>query len=388
MERIVVAGIGETRMGKHPDRSLQDLVREAGAMAIEDSGFDKSMIQALYMSNFNAQFLCNQGHIGPLTSEALGLGTIPTLRVEGACASGSIAFRQALMAVLAGFYDVVLVGGVEKMTHRETETVTTGIASAADFEHEANVGITFPSIFAMMANRYAYEYADPRDAMALSAVQNHDNAMLNPDAQMHKRITVEQVRTGVPIALPLTVFDCSLVTDGAAFAVIAKLDVAKRHARHRLVEVIGSGHAGDSLSAASKASLTTLAATVAAAKEAYEMAGLRPDDIDFAEVHDCFTITQILNAEDLGFFEKGAGVRAVLDGKTARDGRIPINVSGGLKAKGHPIGATGLSQIFEVATQLRGEAGDRQLKNAEVGLNHNLGGTAATCLVNIFRGVA
>ena len=388
MQRVVVAGIGETRMGKHPDLTLRDLIQDAGTKAIADSGLDKSMIQALYMSNFNAQFLCHQGHLGALASEVLGLGTIPTLRTEAACASGSIAFRQAVMAIQAGFYDVVLVGGVEKMTHRETESVTTGIASAADFNLEGSLGITFPSIFAMIANRYAYEYTDPREAMTACAVQNHDNGLLNPDAQMRKKVTAEQVKGGFPVASPLTVFDCSLVTDGAAFVMLSRLDVAKAHARHRLVEVVGSGHAGDTLTAASKGSLTTLAATVRAASDAYKMAGLTPGDIDLAEVHDCFTITQILNGEDLGFFEKGHGPRAVLDGQTARDGRIPINVSGGLKAKGHPIGATGLSQVFEVVTQIRGEAGERQVKNAEIGLNHNLGGTAATCLVNIFQGVA
>jgi acetyl-CoA C-acetyltransferase len=374
-------------MGKHPGRGLRDLILEAGGKALADAGIDRGRIEALYMSNFNSQYLCYQGHMGPLASEVLGLGNIPTMRAEGACASGSIAFRQALMVVQAGFYDVVMVGGVEKMTHRETETVTTGIASAADFELEANVGITFPSIFAMMANRYAHEYGDPREAMAVCAVQNHDSAMLNPDAQMHKRITVEQVKGGFPIAYPLTVFDCSLVTDGAAFVILAALDVARELAGRRAVEVIGCGQAGDTLTAASKKSLTTLAATARAAQDAYRMAGVGPGDIDLAEVHDCFTITQILNIEDLGFCAKGKGVAAVLAGETGRAGRIPVNVSGGLKAKGHPIGATGLSQIFEMVTQLRGEAGERQVAGAETGLTHNLGGTAATCLVSIFRGV-
>ena len=386
MKRVFVAGIGETRMGKHPGRRLRDLIQEAGERALADSGFEKSAVQALFMSNFNGQFLCNQGHVGPLASEALGLGAIPTLRTEGACASGSIAFRQATMSIQAGFYDVVMVGGVEKMTHCNAETVTSGIASAADFEQEASVGITFPSIFAMMANRYAYEYGDPREAMAFCAVQSHANALLNPDAQMQKAITVEQVKAGAPIASPLTVYDCSLVSDGAAFVVLASAESHTRRRDRMAVEVVGSGHAGDTLTAASKGSLTTLAATVRAAKDAYRMARVGPADIALAEVHDCFTITQLLNIEDLGFFEKGASAKAVLDGKTARDGSIPINVSGGLKAKGHPIGATGLSQIYEIVTQLRGEAGERQVTDARFGLTHNLGGTAATCLVHIFEG--
>lgn len=386
MRSVSVIGIGETKMGKHPNRSLRDLIAEAGNKAISDAGIDKSMIQALYLGNFNSQFLCYQGHMGPLASEVLELGNIPTVRTEGACASGSLAFRQALIAVAAGVYDVVIVGGVEKMTHRDTATVTTGIASAADIELEVNLGVTFPSIFAMIANRYFYEYGDVRDAMAMCAVQNHEHALLNPDAQMQKRITVENVKAGAPISSPLTVFDCSLVTDGSAFVVLAATDVAKSFAKQRLVEVIGSGHAGDTITAHTKRSLTTLNATVNAAKQAYAMAGLTPNDINLAEVHDCFTITQILNTEDLGFFEKGSGGRAVLEGKTSLQGSIPINASGGLKAKGHPIGATGLSQIYEIIIQIRGEAGARQVKGAEIGLTHNLGGTAATCVINIFRG--
>jgi len=386
MRSVSVIGIGETKMGRFPDKSLRDLIQEAGEKAILDAGIERGDIKALYMSNFNAQFLCGQGHIGPLACEALGLGNIPALRVEGACASGSLAFRQALIAVASGLYDVVLVGGVEKMTHRSTEVVTEGIASAADIALEAGLGATFPSLFAMIANRYFHEYGNVRDEMALCAVQNHDNALLNPDAQLHKKITLEQVKNGVRIADPLTVFDCSLVSDGAAFLVLAATDLARAVSRKRVVEVIGCGQAGDTLTLASKRSLTTFDATLHAAAKAYAMAGINPADVGFAEVHDCFTITQLINIEDLGFFQKGKGALAIAQGKTAAKGSIPINLSGGLKAKGHPIGATGLSQIFEVVTQLRGDAGGRQAGNAEIGLTHNIGGTAATCVVNIFRG--
>lgn len=386
MRSVSVIGIGETKIGRFPDRSLRDLILEAGEKAIVDAGIEREDVKALFMSNFNSQFLCGQGHIGPLASEILGLGSIPTIRVEGACASGSLAFRQALIAVASGMYDVVLVGGVEKMTHQSTEIVTAGVASAMDFELEASLGATFPAIFAMIANRYFHEYGNARDEMAMCAVQNHENALLNPDAQLHKRITVDQVRNGIPIASPLTIFDCSLVSDGAAFVVLAATDLAKSFSRKRIVEVVGCGQAGDTLTIASKRSLTTFDATVNAARQAYAMAGITPSQIDLAEVHDCFTITQIINTEDLGFFAKGKGAAAVAEGKTAANGQIPINVSGGLKAKGHPIGATGLSQIYEVVTQLRGEGGARQLKQADIGLTHNIGGTAATCVVSIFRG--
>lgn len=386
MRSVSVIGIGETKIGRFPDRSLRDLILEAGEKAIVDAGIEREDVKALFMSNFNSQFLCGQGHIGPLASEILGLGSIPAIRVEGACASGSLAFRQALIAVASGMYDVVLVGGVEKMTHQSTETVTAGVASAMDFELEASLGATFPAIFAMIANRYFHEYGNARDEMAMCAVQNHENALLNPDAHLQKRITVDQVRNGIPIASPLTIFDCSLVSDGAAFVVLAATDLAKSFSRKRIVEVVGCGQAGDTLTIASKRSLTTFDATVNAARQAYAMAGITPSQIDLAEVHDCFTITQIINTEDLGFFAKGKGAAAVAEGKTAANGQIPINVSGGLKAKGHPIGATGLSQIYEVVTQLRGEGGARQLKQADIGLTHNIGGTAATCVVSIFRG--
>jgi acetyl-CoA C-acetyltransferase len=386
MRSVSVIGIGETKMGKLPNMSLKDLIREAGNKAIEDAGIEKESIQALYLGNFNGAYWSLQSHMGALAAETLGLDSIPTVRTEGACASGSLAFRQALMAIRAGIYDVVIVGGAEKMTHKNTETITTGLASAADMELEVNLGATFPSLFAMIANRYFHEYGNIRKEMAMAAVQNHKNAMLNPNAQMHKLITVEDVYNGFAVAHPLTVYDCSLITDGAAFIVLAATEVAEKMTKNRVVEVVGSGHAGSQLTLAGKRTITTFDATLKAAAEAYRMAGLKPSDIHLAEVHDCFTITQIINTEDLGFFEKGKGAWGLAEGKTALDGIIPINTSGGLKAKGHPIGATGLSQIYEVVTQIRGQGGERQIRKADIGLTQNLGGSAATCVVNIFKG--
>ncbi|MTI17742.1 thiolase domain-containing protein [Rhodobacteraceae bacterium RKSG542] len=387
MKKISILGIGETKMGRLADRSLRDLIKEAGTKAIEDAGIEKERIQAVYMGNFNSQFLTGQGHMGPMVSEALGLGNVPTVRTEGACASGSLALRMAIMAVSAGEYDVVLVGGAEKMTHQPTETVTTGIASAMDFELEAMQGFTFPACFAMIANRYFYEYRNVKKEMGMVAYNAHQNALLNPDAQMQKDFSLEKILSADPIASPLSLFDCSLVTDGAAFIVIANADVADSIAtKHRRVDIIASGHAGDSLTLASKASITSFGAAKAAAAQAYAQAGLKPADIDLAEVHDCFTITQIINTEDLGFFEPGKGGDAVAEGLTALHGAKPINTSGGLKAKGHPIGGTGISQIFELVTQLRGDAGERQIRKADIGLAHNLGGTAATCVITILKG--
>lgn len=388
MRSVSILGIGEIPMGKYPDRSLRQMILEAGTAAIQDAGIEKSQIQALYLGNFVGQPLAGQGLMGALASEVLGLGTIPHVRTEGACASGSLAFRMATAAIQAGWYDIVLVGGVEKMTHQPTGVVTDSIASAMDYELEAMQGYTFPSNFAMIAHRYFHEYRNIKKEMAMCAVNAHSNGALNPNAQMQKEITLEKALNAPMIADPLGLFDCSLVTDGAVFLVLAASDVAESICRNRqrIVDVIGSGHAGSSITLFSKNIITSFEATKAAAKQAYTQAGLTPKDIDFAEVHDCFTITQIINTEDLGFFEAGHGADAVAEGLTARTGCKPINVSGGLKAKGHPIGATGLSQMYELVTQIRGEAGPRQLKKADIGLAHNLGGTGGTCLIHILKG--
>lgn len=386
MRTVSVIGIGETKMGRLAHRTNHDLIREAGEKAIADAGIEKKEIQALYMGNFVGGYLCWQNHYGAMASEVLNLGNVPTVHTEGACASGGLAFRMGYLGILSGLYDIVLVGGVEKMTHRPTETVTTAVASAMDFELEAMKGMTFPANFAMIANRYFHEYRNVKREMALCAVNAHKNACLNPDAQMPKELDLEKVLEAAPIASPLSIFDCSLVTDGAAFAVLASGQIAGKLCKKRIVDVAGSGHAGDALTLYGKKSITSFAASRDAARQAYGQAGLTPAEIDFAEVHDCFTITQIINTEDLGFFPPGKGADAVAEGITALDGKKPINPSGGLKAKGHPIGATGISQIFEVVTQIRGEAGPRQLKKADVGLAQNLGGTAATCVINIFTG--
>ncbi len=387
MRPVAIAGIGETPMGKYPTRSVHEMVAQAGNAALLDAGVDRSQVQGLYVGNFNGQALVGQGHIGPLVAETLDLPAVPTIRTEGACASGSLALMLGIQAVQYGIYDIVLVGGVEKMTHRSTATVTEAIASAMDVELEASHGLTFPGSFAMVANRYFHEYRNIKPEMAQVAVNAHHNALLNPTAQMHKAITVEKVLEAAPIADPLGLYDCSLVTDGAAFLVLTTTEIARGLDNgHRIVEVVGTGHGGDRLTLSAKESMTSFAATKQAAAAAFGAAGLGPGDIDFAEVHDCFTITQIINTEDLGFFAPGTGADAVARGDVALDGILPINPSGGLKAKGHPIGATGISQAYEVVTQLRGAAGARQVGRSDIGLTHNLGGTAATCVVNIFKG--
>lgn len=385
MRDVFVAGIGETPMGRYPERGLHAMIEEAGQQAITESGIDPSRIGAAYIGNFAGQALTGQAHLGPLMTETLGLSDVPALRVEGACASGGLAMLQAVQAIRYGIHDAVLVGGVEKMTHQTTSVVTEALTAAMDVEYEAHSGLTFPGIFAMVANRYFHEHRNVRREMAQVAVQSHDNAVLNPHAQLQKQITVDKVLDAPVIADPFGLFDCSLVTDGAAFMVLTAEDLLGGSA-HRRVRISGSGHGGDSLTLHNRASQTSFHATRRAAARAYAEAGRSAADIDLAEVHDCFTITQIINTEDLGFFDAGRGGDAVAEGRTARGGDIPINTSGGLKAKGHPVGATGISQAIEMVTQLRGDAGARQVGKADIGLTHNLGGTAGTCVINIFEG--
>lgn len=386
---VIVAGIGETQMGKYPDRGLHEMIQQAGSAAIQESGVDPEQISAAYIGNFNGQQLSGQGHFGPLAMETLGLSHVPALRVEGACASGGLALLQGLEAIRSGRHSVVLVGGVEKMTHQPTDVVTHALTSAMDIQFEANTGLTFPGSFALIANRYFHEYRNVQREMAQVAVNAHDNALLNPTAQMHKKIDVDKVLSSPRIADPLGLYDCSLVTDGAAIMVLVSEEVAaglRNPNGYRKVRITGSGHGGDALSLHGKKSMTSFSSTLRASKQAYEQSKLSPKDIDLAEVHDCFTITQIINTEDLGFFEKGKGADAVAEGVTALSGAMPINTSGGLKAKGHPIGATGISQAIEIVTQIRGIAGERQIKKADKGITHNLGGTAGTCVINIFEG--
>lgn len=344
MRGVSVAGIGETPMGRYPDRGLREMIREAGHRAIEDSGIDAGEIDAVFVGNFAGQTLTGQGHLGPMVTETLGLTTVPAMRVEGACASGGLALLQAVNAIRYGIHDIVLVGGVEKMTHQSTGVVTGALTSAMDVELEAQTGQTFPGEFAMIAHRYFHEHRNIQREMAQVAVNAHDNALLNPHAQLHKKIDVDKVLGAPRIADPLGLFDCSLVTDGAAFLVLTADDVSDAYStgrRHRRIRITGSGHGGDALTLQGKKSQTSFSATLQAASTAYAQSGRGAGDIDLAEVHDCFTITQIINTEDLGFFETGRGADAVADGRTALHGDMPINTSGGLKAKGHAVGRPG-----------------------------------------------
>ncbi|HYK17286.1 MAG TPA: thiolase domain-containing protein [Bryobacteraceae bacterium] len=382
MRPVAVVGIGKTAFGAFPDRDLRSLAVEAGQKSLEDAHAKPEQIEAFFLGNFAGPSFVGQNHLAPYVAAGMGIIGIPATRFEAACASSGAAFFSAVSAVAAGLYDVVLVTGVEKMTSQPTPKVTEILAGAGDVCGEVRAGATFPALFAMIARRHMYQYGTTREMMAAVAVKNHSNGAKNPLAHMRKVITMEQALSGKPIADPLTVYDCSLVSDGAASVVIASLERASEFT-NKPVRVLGVSQASDNVALDEKDDITTLRAVKTSAEKAYKMAGVSPADIQFAEVHDCFTIAEILATEDLGFVKKGEGGPYALAGKTCLQGERPVNTSGGLKAKGHPVGATGVGQICDVAQQIRGEAGERQIARNKLGLAQNLGGSGATSVVTI-----
>jgi acetyl-CoA C-acetyltransferase len=343
----------------------------------------KRDIQALFVGHMGESYE-HQGHTGSTAADWAGLLPIPSARIEAACASSGAALRMAIYAVLSGLCDVVLVGGVEKMTHRATPEVTEYLAMASDYPFEQWHGITFPGLFALMATAHMHEYGTTERQLAMVAVKNHHHGSLNPKAHMQKEITVEQALSSRVIAWPLKLYDCSLITDGASCLILAKPELAKKYT-DTPVHIIGSGQASDTIGIYERETFTSLRAAKLAAKRAYAMADVKPEDIDVAEVHDCFTIAEIIAYEDLGFCKAGEGGKFIESGETKLGGKIPVNTSGGLKAKGHPVGATGTAQAYEVYLQLTGQADRRQVKEAEIALTHNVGGSGATAAVHIYR---
>ncbi|MEM3761051.1 MAG: thiolase domain-containing protein, partial [Candidatus Bathyarchaeia archaeon] len=343
----------------------------------------KKDIQALFVGHMGESYE-HQGHTGATMADWAGLLHIPATRVEAACSSSGAALRAGIYAVLSGLCDVVMVGGVEKMTHRTTPEVTEYLAMASDYPFEQWHGITFPGLFALMATAHMHKYGTTEKQMAMIAVKNHYHGSLNPKAHMQKEINLEQALSSRVIAWPLKLYDCSLITDGASCLILTKPDLAKKYT-DTPIHIIGSGQASDTIGMYEREQFTSLTAAKLAAKKAYEMANVKPEDISVAEVHDCFTIAEIIAYEDLGFCKPGEGGQLAEKGETKLGGRIPVNTSGGLKAKGHPVGATGTAQAYEIYLQLTGQAEKRQVKNAEIGLTHNVGGSGATATVHIYR---
>lgn len=387
MRPVAVIGIGKTPFGAFADQDLRSLAVTAGRKAIADAGVEISQIEAFYLGNFAGPSFVGQSHLAPFVAGSMGLTGIPCTRIEAACASSGSAFFHAVSAVGAGLHDIVLVTGVEKMTCQETPRVAEILAMAGECSTEGKAGATFPALFALIAKRHMHQYGTKREHLAAVAVKNHANGARNPDAHMRKVISLEQALAGKPIADPLTVYDCSLVSDGAASVVLCPLERAREFSGKH-VQVLGIAQTSDFVALDHKADITCFPAVVSASEKAYKMAGVGPKQIDVAEVHDCFTIAEIVAIEDLGFTPKGQGGPFTAEGHTAIDGEKPVNTSGGLKSKGHPVGATGVAQICDVVLQLRGDAGERQVRKASVGLAQNLGGSGASCVVTILGAVA
>ena len=376
--------MGKTAFGTFPDRDLRSLGVEAGQKALADAHVEPGTVEAFFLGNFAGPAFVGQNHLAPYVASALGITDVPATRFEAACASSGAAFYHAVSSVAAGLHDIVVVAGVEKMTSQSTPRVTEILAGAGDMSSEGKAGATFPALFAMIARRHMYQYGTTREQLAAVAVKNHANGAKNPLAHMRKVITIEQALAGKPVSDPLTVYDCSLISDGAAAVVLAPLDRA-REFTDKLIKVRGIAQTSDMLALDEKDDITTFRALQTAAAKAYKMAGVKPSDIEFAEVHDCFTIAEILAIEDLGFVHKGEGGPYTQSGATCLHGERPVNASGGLKSKGHPVGATGVGQICDLMQQIRGEAGERQVRRHSLGLAQNLGGSGATCVISILE---
>lgn len=382
MRAVAVVGVGKTPFGAFAERDLRSLAVEASRNCLEDAHARPDQVEAFYLGNFAGPAFVGQNHLAPYIAASMGIVDVPATRFEAACASSGSAFFHAWSAVAAGLYDVVLVAGVEKMTNQPTPKVTEILASAGDLGGEIKAGATFPALFAMIARRHMYQYGTRREHLAAVAVKNHANGAKNPYAHMRKVITVEQALSGKPVAEPLTVYDCSLISDGAAAVLLAPLERAGEFT-DRPVRVLACAQTSDHLALEQKEDITTFPAVRKAAERAYRMAGVTAADIEFAEVHDCFTIAEIIAIEDLGFVPKGEGGPYTAEGRTCLAGEKPVNASGGLKSKGHPVGATGVAQICDVALQIRGQAGELQLRRHSLGLAQNLGGSGATGVVTI-----
>jgi acetyl-CoA C-acetyltransferase len=381
MRDVAIVGVGSTPFGRVADMGIVDLAVAACREALAESHVDRSRVQALYLGNFVGERLAGQGSLAALVAGRLGLTGIPATKVEGACASGGIALRHGVFGVGLGLYDFVLVAGAEKMTSATTPEVTAALATAGDDAREMRTGLTFPGAFAVIAREHMTCHGTTRAQMGLVSVKNHAFGVANPKAQFRKPVTLDDVVASRLIADPLRLLDCPPISDGAAAIVVCPAEMA-RDFHSQPIRVLGTGHATGPATLWEMDDITTFAATVRASREAYATAGLTSADIQVAEVHDCFTIAEIVASEDLGFFPKGKGGAAVEERWTGLDGRVVINPSGGLLSKGHPVGATGCAQVYEVVKQLRGEAAT-QVRNAELGLAHNLGGTGVVSTVTI-----
>lgn len=383
-KKVAVIGVGLTKFGELWDKSYRDLITEAGVKAMNDAGIDGKDVQELFVGSMSPGLFAGQEHIGALVADHAGLTGIPATRVEAACASGGLALRQAYTSIISGRNSIVVAGGVEKMTDVPTGTAMTALMGAGDEEWEAFNGATFPALYALMARRHMKEYKTTIEQISMVSVKNHANAIHNEYAQFRNEVTLEEVMNSAMVADPLRLLHCSPITDGAAAVVLASEEKA-REVCDTPIWITASALATDTLALHDRESLTKTNAAIKAGQEAYRQANISPKDVDFAEVHDCFAIAEILAIEALGFCKIGEGGKYTEEGCTQIGGEVAVNTSGGLKGKGHPVGTTGIAQAVEAVLQLRGEAGKRQVAGAEIGLTHNVGGSGATAVVHIFQ---
>lgn len=386
--RARIAGMGLTEFEEHPDRTGRDLFAEAVLTALDDAELPPDSVDELFYGNFIGTLSENQGHQGPLMSEAFG-STAPAKRIEGACASSGLAVRDAVRVIRNGEANVVIAGGMERMTNMGTAGATAGLAVAADELYEVRAGVTFPAAYALMARAYFEEFSGTKEDLAHIAVKNHDNALVNDHAHLQQAITLEDHAEAPNVADPLGLYDACPISDGASAVVLTTEEYAAEHDLDATIAITGSGQGGDRMALQDRASFARTPATRAAAHEAYRDANITPDDIDFLEVHDCFTIAEVLALEALDLYEEGKAIGAARRGETTRDGPLPVNLSGGLKAKGHPVGATGTAQVAAVARLLRGtHPRAAAIEDATVGLAHNAGGTVGSATVHVLEVVA
>ncbi len=381
MRDVCVIGIGQTPIGELWDMGLRQLAAAALRQAVADAGVGR--VDALYVGNMLAARLSSQAHLGALVADYAGWRGIEAVTVEAACASGGAAFQAGVRAVASGLVDIAAVCGVEKMTDSTTGPTTSALATAADADFESAHGASFVALNALIMQRYMYEYGVPHDAFAPFSINAHQNALNNPNAMFHRPLTLDTYRHAPLIADPVNLYDSSPICDGAAAIILCPLTLARNLGVSAPVRVLASVTATDSLGLADRHDLLALDAARQSAQRAYAQAGISPADVDVFEVHDAFSIMAALSLEAAGFAERGQGTRLALDGEIAIGGRVPISTMGGLKGRGHPVGATGVYELVDVVTQLRGAAGANQVAGAAVGMTQNIGGTGATVVTHI-----
>ena len=383
MRQVAILGIGQIKVDEHWDLSLRELGGNAAFAAMQDAGMDK--VDSLFVGNMLSPMVSGQNQLGTFFSDWVGLWDQESVKVEAACASGAAALRAGLMAVSSGEIESALVVGVEKMTDKAGHDVTAALATAADADYEVEQGISFVGINALVMRRYMHEYGWKHEDFAPFSINAHANAMHNPYARLHEKISIEKFEKSSMVATPINLLDASPIGDGAAAAILVPAEKVMAIKGKPKITIAGSASATDSIAVHSRKDPLFLSAGYLSAKRAYDMAGVGPQDIDVFELHDAFSIMSALSLEACGFAERGQGVRLGLDGEIGPRGRVPVCTRGGLKARGHPVGATGLYQVVEVAQQLRSECDRTQVDGAKIGMAQNIGGSGATILTHILK---